>query len=457
MSLPAPLPGPDTPAASLALSDTAALEGAPLTLLFVDDEINILNALRRLFRPHGYRILIADSGAKGLEILAQESVDLVISDMRMPVMDGARFLAQVKVRSPGSVRILLTGYADMESTIAAINQGEIYRYITKPWEDEEVVALVAGALEIKRLERDKLRLEALTKRQNDELNALNATLEQRVLERTSALQKTMLALNLTSDKLKKNFITSIKVFSNLMELREGMVAGRARRVADHAFKVARQMKLSDVEAQECMIAGLLHEIGKFGLPDHLLHKAFSQLNSEERVLVMKHPIKGQTALMALEQLSGAAKLIRHQHERYDGMGYPDGLSGLNIPQGARILAVAVDYEALLCGQLGGQVMRPEQARAFLLEARDKRYDPAVVEQFVKLVSGDALTEVVAETVMQTQQLKAGMILSRDIINRDGVLLLSKDHLLDERVIQQLRSFDQADSGNLSIWVKSAQA
>lgn len=105
---------------------------APATLLFVDDEPSILSALRRLFRPHGYRILIAESGAAGLAILEQEAVDLIISDMRMPEMDGATFLKQARSRWPGTVRILLTGYADVTSTVAAINEGEIYRYIAKP-------------------------------------------------------------------------------------------------------------------------------------------------------------------------------------------------------------------------------------------------------------------------------------------------------------------------------------
>ncbi|MES2115687.1 MAG: response regulator, partial [Pseudomonadota bacterium] len=111
------------------------LQTASATVLFVDDEPNILSALRRLFRPRGYRVLTAESGAEGLEVLEREPVDLVISDMRMPEMDGARFLAQVRQRWPGVLRLLLTGYSDIQSIQDAINCGEIYRYITKPWDD----------------------------------------------------------------------------------------------------------------------------------------------------------------------------------------------------------------------------------------------------------------------------------------------------------------------------------
>ena len=123
-----------------------------ITLLLVDDEPSILSSLRRLFRPQGYRILSAESGAAALALLEKESVQLVISDMRMPEMDGATLLREVRSRWPGIMRILLTGYADITSTIAAINHGEIYRYIAKPWDDAEMLGIVREALERLRLE-----------------------------------------------------------------------------------------------------------------------------------------------------------------------------------------------------------------------------------------------------------------------------------------------------------------
>lgn len=110
------------------------------TLLLVDDEQNILSSLRRLFRPLGYDILMAKNGREGLEVMENEVVDLVISDMRMPEMDGAEFLEQVAVRWPDTMRILLTGHADLSSAVSAINRGKIYKYINKPWEDSRAIA-----------------------------------------------------------------------------------------------------------------------------------------------------------------------------------------------------------------------------------------------------------------------------------------------------------------------------
>ena len=127
--------------------EAASPAGNPATLLFVDDEANILAALKRLFRPLGYNILTAESGSEALALLEKEPVDLVICDMRMPVMNGAEVLEQARARWPDTVRILLTGYSDLDSTIAAINRGEIYRYIAKPWNDNDIVLTVRDALE----------------------------------------------------------------------------------------------------------------------------------------------------------------------------------------------------------------------------------------------------------------------------------------------------------------------
>ena len=116
------------------------------TLMFIDDEADTLTSLKRLFQPIGYNVLTAASGSEGLALMEKEPVDLVISDMRMPQMSGAEVLEQVRMRWPEVVRILLTGYADLDSTIAAINRGEIYRYISKPWNDDDITLIVRDAL-----------------------------------------------------------------------------------------------------------------------------------------------------------------------------------------------------------------------------------------------------------------------------------------------------------------------
>lgn len=424
------------------------------TLLFVDDEANILNSLKRLFRPLGYRILTAESGAAGLQVFEQNNIDLVISDMRMPEMNGAQFLELVRAKWPDVVRILLTGYADVTSTIAAINKGEIYRYIAKPWDDNDIVLTVRHALERKNLELEKQRLEALTLKQNEELKDLNANLEAKVRERTEEVRQTMGFLEVAHKQLKESYLTSLKVFSNLMELREGAMAGHSRRVAEYARRLAQRMGLSENEVQDVMFAGLLHDIGKIGLSDRLLHKPFASLTTEERAEVIRHPATGQAALMALENMKEAARLIRSHHERFDGMGFPDGLSGMSIPRGARIIAVANDYDAVQAGYLLTRRLTETEAREFLLEGRGKRYDPKVTDVFLEMLGGiGSSTYAGPELKIPSSALRNGMALARDLVSHDGLLLLSKEYLLDDAMIGQIRSFEQGEGKPLAIYVR----
>jgi response regulator RpfG family c-di-GMP phosphodiesterase len=425
---------------------------AATTLLFVDDEASILSSLRRLFRPHGYRILTAGGGADGLGVLEKEKVDLVISDMRMPEMDGAQFLEQVRSRWPEVVRILLTGYADISSTIAAINRGEIYRYIAKPWDDNEIVLTVRDALERQRLELENARLDTLTKQQNDELKALNASLEQKVAERTAQLQQTLGSLEQAHKALNKGFMTSVRVFSGLLELRGGRLAGHGRRVAEQARVVAQRMGLSEGDSQDVLLAALLHDIGKIALPDELLGKPFNVLSGQSRAEVMKHPLIGQNILMGIDQLHSAAKLVRHHHENFDGSGYPDQLAGIAIPVGTRVLTVVNDYDALQMGTLTQRALNAAEAASFLVENRGKRYDPAVVDTFMRLLA-ETHKEAITEVPMRIAQLRPGMILAKDLTHRDGYLLLARDHALDAAVIGELKRLEEADGASLTLYIR----
>jgi response regulator RpfG family c-di-GMP phosphodiesterase len=247
----------------------------PFTILLVDDEINILKALNRLLRTDGYRLLIAESGAEALNLMAHESVDLVISDMRMPEMDGAVFLATVRQKWPDTVRILLTGHADMAQTVSAINHGEIYRFIAKPWNDQELLIIVRQALEQLHLRRENQRLLRLTAEQNEALKEANNTLEIKVAQRTAELSQLVSFLELTQDELKASFRTSLQVFSGIIEMRFADWTGHSLRVVSLAERLAKRAQLKSEEIEAVMNAAILHDIGKVALPDSLLAKPFA--------------------------------------------------------------------------------------------------------------------------------------------------------------------------------------
>jgi response regulator RpfG family c-di-GMP phosphodiesterase len=419
------------------------------TLLCVDDEANILQSLRRLLHGSGYRVLIAHSGAAAIAVLEQEAVDIVISDMRMPEMDGAQFLEAVRSRWPGVTRMLLTGHADIGAVIGAINRGEIYRYITKPWDDHDMLLVIRLAFERRALEHDKRRLEALTQEQNEQLRLLNQGLEATVQERTAALQQSNIALSGANGKLKTNFITTIKILASMIEMRGAHMAGHARRVADLARRIGVKLGLDARELQEIFIAGLLHEIGKIGFTDQLLALQVNQLAGGQLGQFRRHPARAAELLMPLDDLRGVAAILRAHMERFDGEGFPDGLSGAAIPLGARILALASDYDNLQIGALVARRVAPDDAKHIIYDSAGKRYDPEVVAAFRVLLDGEP-PEPIKDVAVLAGELVPGMVLSRDLVSREGLMLLSAEHVLDARMIQQVQDFEAKSEGRLVI-------
>jgi response regulator RpfG family c-di-GMP phosphodiesterase len=424
------------------------------TILCVDDEPNILASLQRLFRKHDFRVVCADGAAAGLAVLEQETIDVVMSDMRMPQCSGTEFLERVRERWPTTMRLMLTGYADLGSIVGAINRGEIYRYITKPWNDEDILLIVRDALGRRTLEQEKERLEQLTREQNASLLDLNATLEERVRARTVEVHAAQQALLATNHRLKGNFLTSIKILSSMIEMRGGAMAGHARGVADLARKVALRMGLPAREAQDVFVAGLLHEIGKIGFPDGLLRIPEYVLKGDAMGQYRKYPQLGEQLLMPLEELREAARIVGAHRERFDGTGFPNRLAGFDIPVGARILAVAYDFEALQSGQLVQRQLDGKQAAGLLAESRGKRYDPDVIEAFYDVRTGRHVVDEVSDVAMGISQLKPGMALARDLVSDDGALLLSADHVLNDRLLKQLADFERRSGTTLQLYIKT---
>ena len=420
------------------------------TLLLVDDEVNVLKSLMRLLHAHHYRLLMAASGTEALALMAREPVDLVISDMRMPHMDGAELLAKIRQQWPDTMRLLLTGHADMTQTVAAINQGEIYRYIAKPWHDDELLLIVAQALEQQKLKRENARLQQLTAEQNAALREANTTLEQKVAQRTAELSQLVSFLEMTQQELKTSFRTSLQVLANMLDMRFADWVGHSQRVVDVAEQLARMADVGEEEFEAIRNAAQLHDIGKIALPDALVNKPFLSCSRQERSEVMEHPALGQMVLLPIPELNRAGALIRHIHEHYDGTGFPDRLHSDSIPLGARILAIAVDYDELQMGLILPQAITAEHALLYIRENKGQRYDPDLVSLMVRVV--DAEQKRIREVALGSSQLKPGMKLSRDLFSASRFLLLTRGRVLDEAIIQHIWHFERTEGKAVTVYV-----
>lgn len=406
----------------------------PANLLFVDDEPNILKSLKRLFRGAEYNILLAENGEAGLEILTDNPIDLIISDMRMPQMDGAEFLARAAERWPNIIRILLTGYADMESTINAVNKGKIYSYCSKPWEDNELKILVNNALEQKRLLDERQRLFAIIEQQNQELKEFNDQLENKVQLRTEQVRLSLQKLDSANAALKKQCTTTIKTFARIIEMRPGIKSGHSKYIAENAKELAQRMGMTADDIKEILYAGLLLQIGKISLPDDLLRQPLPDMTAAGRKRFLHHGQEGSSLLSGIDALKNAAELILYQHENFDGSGEPYGLSGSQIPLGSRILAVVRDYISSLDGFFTGSTLSTENAKKRLLLKKGSLYDPEVVDLFLTLLSESQIEDERPVIDISWTQLQPGMEAVEIIHN--GMLYL-KDQILNHTQIEKI--------------------
>lgn len=429
------------------------------SVLLVDDEENILSSLRRVLRGEAYSVQIANGGEQALEILRSQPIDLVISDARMPGLDGATLLAEVQKHWPETMRILLTGYADISTTIRAINQGQIYRYISKPWDDDELRLTMRQALAYQHSERERVRLEALSLEQNQRLQELNETLEQRVMARTAELEQTADMLDLAYEELKRSYVTATEVFSSLVNQRIPKDKQTNTQVIALVRAYAELHGLDAAPSRDLTMAAALYNIGKLTWDDQLLSRPSDLLYKQERERYRQYPVQGENLLMTLEPLQDAARLIRHHQERWDGSGFPDHLKGEATPFGSRLLKLAVDFIELQRGSILERRLNRDEALLLINKYSGRLYDPQLCEQFISLCTELAPDITLADPsilALDTRRLEPGMVLARNLHADNGMLLLNEGKPLTALLIDKLIAFEASESGHYTLFVRTAE-
>ncbi|MDY4298937.1 response regulator [Pseudomonas salmasensis] len=421
-------------------------------VLLVDDEESILNSLRRLLRSQPYEVVLATSGSQALEIMATRPVDLVMSDARMPGMDGATLLAEVHRLYPATSRILLTGYADLTTIIKAINDGQIHRYISKPWNDEELQLVLQQTLEHQRLER-------LARDQTEQLKLLNATLEKRVAARTAELQQTADMLDLAYDELKRSYVTGTEVFSLLANLRLPKDKQTNRALIELIRVYCAAQSMDEASTRDLTMAAALYNIGKLSWTDSMMVAPSDKLHSTDRGLYREYPGQSESLLMTLEPMKDAARIIRHHQERWDGTGFPDHLKGDTIPPGSRLLKLAVDFIELQKGLILERHLNSDEALLYIRKYAGRLYDPALVEDFVQACAtflSDVTLGDPTVKVLTTRELEAGMVLARNLNADNGMLLLNAGKVLNLPLVDKLIAFEAMEGAKYSVFIKQPE-
>ncbi|MEW6668998.1 MAG: HD domain-containing phosphohydrolase [Thermodesulfobacteriota bacterium] len=435
------------------------------TILLLDDEKSITNALQRLLHRENYGILTAASGEEALDLMKrlERPVSLIISDQRMPGMNGSRFLEESRKMCPNAVRFLLTGYSDMDTIVEAVNKGEIHRYLTKPWNDGDLLVQIRQSLEHYELQLEHRRLLGVLNRQNKELKELNTDLEKKVEARAAEVLAKNRELDRLNKELEGNLFNTVRAFASLSEMHAPFLAGHGRRVGEMSREVALLMGLSEKEAVYTEIAGLLHDIGMLGFPQRIIEFKEETWTAEDMDLFRKHPEEGQTIVRFINSLDHVGLLIRSHHERVDGKGFPDGLREEAIPLESRIIAVADAYDRIahlragrrswlseyLNDQMTTRDHLPDDERLqqtaihHLKRHAFTDYDPDVVKVFLGMLNtkGIALRN---EKELAIGELKPGMVLSRSLYTGKGRFLLPHNSVLSEDLVFKLRAIHRGD-------------
>ena len=407
-----------------------------VSVLIVDDEPNVLNSLQRLLRREPFSVSCAASGQEGLEILADlKNVALIISDQRMPGMNGSEFLHKSQAVSPDSIRMLLTGFSDIQDTVKAMNEGGATRYIAKPWQDDDLLQTIHDSVGRYRLQQENYHQQEIIKTQNEELQSWNSNLKERVLTQTTQIRKQLEELQQMSLRQEEKYYGVIASLAALIDLRDAKSRLHAANTSAVSVSIATSLGLPKKEVEMIRTAALLHDIGKNAMSDIALASDEDELGEDDRRHFYEHPVLGQTSIDTIEDLRPAGILIRHHHERYDGSGFPDGLAGNAIPLGAAIIALAdrcdremnfhrgVNAVDMALEELGAQVGSSFSPELFpsLSQAAHDLYDSRYKN------SADAFTELNVDP----SRLLVGMILTRDLFSASGLFLLGSGRELND--------------------------
>jgi len=347
-----------------------------IRILCVDEDTDSLAELERIFKFRAFNTTLIQNGVEALELRATTEFDIILANTQLLDMSGIELLEQFQEKSPDTLRILLTPNNDISETTAAINQSGIFRIISKPWNEDDLMAFVISAVEATVSRRQDLAILEQAKKENLKLASLVDSLETRV-------QANTVLLTAANRKIQSSYVNAIRTFLNFIEIKNFSLHKHSKRVGHYAMRTAQIAGLSEDDVQNVLIAGLLHDVGKLGLSDRILTTKPISLNEADLRAYQRHPTIGKDGLQILEDLNDVLNMINSHHEHLDGSGFPLGISGDNISQGSRILAIVEAYEEYKYGVLDYNDGH-QHALDMLIRHQGMYYCPKMLGYFLKI-------------------------------------------------------------------------
>jgi response regulator RpfG family c-di-GMP phosphodiesterase len=420
-------------------------------ILCVDDEIEVLYALKRLLRSSDFLVDLASDPDQALDMVMHNNYDLIISDMRMPKLDGAELLAAAAKFSPQSRRVLLTGYSDQESTARAINQGKIHAYIEKPWDNKKFVERVMGLLHSKLRDDEKAREVDTLKESYESMKSRKMSLNDQVRRTNRQLEKTVAFLNVEQDELRTNLSTFIKIFASTSIRHCQLPAEFLGNLLFHLESCSAKLYMNDIQRQCVFQAAQLAQIGKLSLPASIATAKATDLSVKDTDLLKHYPRESVDMLTPLDALAESSLIIEHHQENFDGSGYPSGLAEHNIPLGSRLLRILLDFNVAISESGCGGCMSSADAILLMREGSSIKYDPDLLEICIAALEEVGLPS--RQGALRFDELSSGDELLYDVLTSDGVLLAAADSHVTDQMLRRFNDVQNSRKEKLVFFVK----
>ncbi len=404
------------------------------SILSIDDDPIILKVLEDLVTRAGYHSMTTTSGEEALHLAVDRKFAVIIADHNMPDMMGSDLLSRIARIQPSASRILITGIKSLDVVTSAVNSGEIFRFVTKPWISAEMIATLHNAVQRYELIESNRGLEKTTQELNERLSAANLQLERQLKELEAGKKE----IDLSHEALKTNFSRSLELCQRILTTFNPLLGEQAKAATGICQLMAQTHYFNEEQKHVLDVSARLYDIGLTAVPHGFM--AAVQNNSEDmspelKTVFLNHTIHGQTLASFVDLLKPVGETIRAHHERFDGTGFPDGLAGEMIPWTARCLAVVVYY--VTCG------LPQEQAVDRILEQSGTAFDPDAARLFLKCAQATPLPRLVREVMVD--ELDVGMQLACGIYSPTGVLLVAEGYHLDENTIVKIRNYNSSST------------
>lgn len=410
------------------------MKPAPLSILSIDDDPLILKVLEDLVTRSGYESVTTTSAEEALRYALDRRFAVVIADHNMPDMLGADLLHRFAQIQPSASRILITGIKSLDVVTAAVNSGEIFRFVTKPWISAEMMATLHNAVQRYELIESNRRLEKTTLDLNQKLSEANSKLERQLKELEAGKRE----IDISHEALKTNFSRSLELCQRILSTFNPLLGEQAK-AASRICEAMAATHYFDAEQKHVLeVSARLYDIGLTNVPPGFMMSVQNDLEDtppELKTVFQNHTIHGQTLASFVDLLKPVGDTIRAHHERFDGSGFPDGLAGEMIPWTARCLAVVVYY--VTCG------LPHEQAVDRILEQSGTVFDPDATRLFLRCAQATPLPRLVREVMVD--ELDVGMQLASGIYSPTGVLLVAEGYHLDDNTIKKIRNYNSSAS------------